>query len=77
MKEQVNAWGIEKATGLVIHAKDAVRGNNCLCIYCGEPLQARKGQERQPHFKHITGADDKRKNEEWQTHLLAMQISWW
>jgi competence protein CoiA len=46
---------LHKITGKLVKIETAIRGNNCDCIcsICGEPLQARKGPQRDHHFKHI------------------------
>lgn len=40
--------------GRLTHVSKAVSGRKCgcFCVVCGEPLVAKKGESRQPHFAH-------------------------
>lgn len=73
MMETGSALAIDKATQQIVHVNDVPRGNscNCCCIHCGRDLQARKGEERSHHFKHITGIEC---NPETILHSLAKRI---
>ncbi len=44
----------DKSTRKLKHISDVTSGNscNCICLECGFELQARKGGERDHHFKH-------------------------
>lgn len=44
----------EDAQGRIVHVDEVSRGLkcNCHCPCCGEPLQARQGDEREHGFKH-------------------------
>ena len=57
--DTLNVFAEDKATGDVVHVSEVLRGNacDCICIECGYELQARKGDARRHHFKHITGTE--------------------
>ena len=54
-----NVFAEDKSTGNIVHVSEVLRGNtcDCICIECGSELQARKGDARRHHFKHITGTE--------------------
>lgn len=62
-----------KESGSIVHISEVQRGDacNCVCLECGRDLQARKGDKRQYHFKHIIGTEC---NGETTLHLLAKKI---
>lgn len=45
--------------GVLIHIKDAVRGLacGCICPSCKDPLVAKKGECKEHHFAHASGAE--------------------
>jgi hypothetical protein len=55
----LNVFAEDKSTGNIVHVSEVLRGNacDCICIKCGNELQARKGEARRHHFKHITDAE--------------------
>lgn len=57
--DTLNVFAEDKSTGNVVHVSEVLRGNacDCICIECGNELQARKGKARRHHFKHITGTE--------------------
>lgn len=52
-------YGIESRTGELKHISEVQRGASCgcVCVSCGKPLQARKGDQRRHHFAHISNYD--------------------
>ena len=52
-------YGIESQTGELKHISEVQRGAacGCVCVSCGKPLQARKGDQRRHHFAHISNYD--------------------
>lgn len=52
-------YGLESQTGELKHISEVQRGASCgcLCVACGKPLQARKGDQRRHHFAHISNYD--------------------
>lgn len=57
--DTLNVFAEDRSTGNVVHVSEVLRGNacDCICIECGNELQARKGKARRHHFKHITGSE--------------------
>ncbi|MCW3124173.1 MAG: hypothetical protein JWQ38_3665 [Flavipsychrobacter sp.] len=57
--DTLNVFAEDKSTGNIVHVSEVLRGNacDCICIECGNELQARKGEARRHHFKHITGTE--------------------
>lgn len=57
--DTLNVFAKNKSTDTVVHVSEVLRGNacDCICIECGNGLQARKGNARRHHFKHITGTE--------------------
>ena len=50
----LNPYGLDSATGKVVHVNDVARGLDCkaVCPNCQLPLVARQGDVRQWHFAH-------------------------
>lgn len=71
--ENGNFLAIDKATGGIVNVRDVPNGDacNCICIACGQALQARLGDIREHHFKHLSGGEC---NPETVLHLLAKKI---
>lgn len=45
--------------GVLVHIKDVVRGLACRCVCpsCNDPLVAKKGEHKEHHFAHASGAE--------------------
>lgn len=71
--QYLNTWGEDKLTGAVLRIDKVPNGDacNCICIICGNDLQARQGNIREHHFKHISGSECK---PETILHKLAKRI---
>ena len=52
-------YGIENNTGKIMHISEVPSGNacNCHCAACENPLVAKKGNKRTPHFAHEANND--------------------
>jgi hypothetical protein len=64
---------IHKPTGKIVTINEVTNGNacDCKCINCCLALQARQGEARRHHFKHISGTEC---SLETILHKLAKQI---
>lgn len=63
----------DKDNGDIVNASSVQRGNdcNCICIGCGEPLQARQGNRNRHHFSHINNTNC---SPETVLHIIAKQV---
>ena len=75
MKGPKITYALSKETEKVVHIKNVQSGLacNCICIDCGENLQAVKGFIRSEHFRHDSNPDCKG-GPETAIHLMAKQI---
>jgi len=71
--EYLNTLAKDKLSGAILHIDKVPNGDkcNCVCISCGNNLQARQGDIRQHHFKHISGNEC---SPETILHQLSKQI---
>ena len=49
-------YGVHKETGELLHISDAPSGLkcDCVCVACGQPFEAKKGDIRRHHFAHVS-----------------------
>jgi len=68
-----NIFAKDQLTGCIKNVSEVPNGNDCkcICIKCGGALQARHGDIRQHHFKHISAIEC---NSETILHLIAKRI---
>lgn len=52
-------YGIDAQTGALHHISEVSSGKqcNCICTFCKQPFEARKGSIRQHHFAHVSNYD--------------------
>ena len=74
-------WGLQAATGTIVHVDDVPNGNacGCVCPSCGAALQARNaGTKIAHHFAHVPDVDRPGACEGWLhgtgKHLLFQRI---
>ncbi len=61
--------------GNTILSKDAVKGTDYICPFCGEKIRFRKGNVYRPHFAHMSDSNcpfDKDSKSEWHMHMQEL-----
>lgn len=58
-------FGKDAETGMTKHISEVVSGAKCgcVCAFCLQPLEARKGSQRRHHFAHVSNYDCEYSNE--------------
>ncbi len=62
-------------TGNTIFSKDAKKGTDYICPFCGETIRVRKGEVNRPHFAHMSKSNcpyDKDSKSEWHRHMQEL-----
>ena len=70
-------YGLRKGTERdLVFIKDAEKGLKCGCVCpcCNQPLEARKGKVRKPHFSHAPGYEDCKGGRMTAIHLMAQNV---